>query len=142
MTSQGHECRATHDDRDAPRSGSPPPRQSLRQLPGLRLRLRRGPHGYRWINTKRSGLPTDAPDDRALLAALIAHPQHVLGELPEDALHDHGTIHIDFHELVLVDRPAAPLSLLVAADDQSVARGWSTGPYSHGWLNRPTRVGG
>ncbi|MFE2988890.1 hypothetical protein [Streptomyces sp. NPDC059262] len=32
-------------------------------------------HGYHWINTKRFGLPTEAPDDRALLAALIAHPQ-------------------------------------------------------------------
>ncbi|MFE5005712.1 hypothetical protein ACFRJ3_13900 [Streptomyces sp. NPDC056696] len=135
-------------------------------------------HGYRWINTKRFGLPPDAPDDRALLAALIAHPQfrdtydgagvqdrprhgqwwleritpgayqtvdasmatgrirawagrhgdvpqelearleehlyapipsatsrYVLGELPEDALHEYGPIHIDFHELVLVDRP-------------------------------------
>ncbi|MFE6752448.1 hypothetical protein ACFVDQ_02495 [Streptomyces sp. NPDC057684] len=28
-----------------------------------------GSHGYRWINTERFGLPTHAPDDRALLAA-------------------------------------------------------------------------
>ncbi|MFB7709348.1 hypothetical protein [Streptomyces sp. NPDC056105] len=159
-----------------------------------------GSHGYRWINTKRFGLPTDTPDDRALLAALIAHPQfrdtydgagvqdwprhgqwrlehitpgayqavdastatdlirtwagrhddvpqelearleahlyapirtatsqYVLGELPEDALHDHGPIHIDFHELVLIDRLAATLVLLVAADDWSVACGGRTG---------------
>lgn len=149
-----------------------------------------GSHGYRWISTKRFRLPMDAPDDRTVLAALIAHPQfrdtydgagvqdwprhgqwwleritpgayqavdaltatefirtwagrygdvpqelearlvehlyapirtatsqYVLGELPDDALHDYGPIHIDFHELVLIDRPAATLTLLVAADD-------------------------
>ncbi|WP_329019276.1 hypothetical protein [Streptomyces sp. NBC_01601] len=38
-------------------------------------------------------------------------------QLPEDAFHDYGPIHIDYHELVCIDRPAATLTLLVAADD-------------------------
>ncbi|MFE2141448.1 hypothetical protein ACFXA3_06775 [Streptomyces sp. NPDC059456] len=42
---------------------------------------------------------------------------YLLGQLPEDALHDYGPIHIDHHELVVIDRPAATLALLVAADD-------------------------
>ncbi|MGV9269505.1 hypothetical protein ACWDRR_33130 [Kitasatospora sp. NPDC003701] len=41
----------------------------------------------------------------------------MLGQLPEDAFHDYGPIHIDYHELVLIDRLAATLILLVAADD-------------------------
>ncbi|MEV0374536.1 hypothetical protein AB0I10_32925 [Streptomyces sp. NPDC050636] len=40
-----------------------------------------------------------------------------LGDLPKDAVHDYGPIHIDFHELVLIDRPASTVTLLVAADD-------------------------
>ncbi|MFI5780638.1 hypothetical protein [Nocardia sp. NPDC051570] len=32
-------------------------------------------HGYRWADTKRFWLASDAPDDRKVLAALIAHPQ-------------------------------------------------------------------
>lgn len=147
-------------------------------------------HGHRWVSTKRFRLPSDAADDRDVLAALIAHPQfrdtydgagvqdwprhgpwwldritpdaykavddvtaadvihswasqhgdipeklearlrqeiytpictattrYVLGRLPEDAFHDYGPVHIDYHELVLIDRPAAALTLLVAADD-------------------------
>lgn len=42
---------------------------------------------------------------------------YLLGQLPADALHDYGPIHIDYHELVVIDRPAATLTLLVAADD-------------------------
>ncbi|MFD2473657.1 hypothetical protein [Amycolatopsis silviterrae] len=42
---------------------------------------------------------------------------YVLGQLAEDALHDYGPIHIDYHELVVIDRSAASLALLVAADD-------------------------
>ncbi|MGW6140307.1 hypothetical protein ACWFRM_35705 [Streptomyces sp. NPDC055144] len=38
-----------------------------------------------------------------------------------------GPIHIGSHELVLIDRPAATLTLLVAVDDQSVACGGRTG---------------
>ncbi|MFD7232243.1 hypothetical protein [Streptomyces sp. NPDC059881] len=147
-------------------------------------------HGCRWVHTKRFHLPDDASDDRALLAALIAHPEfrdtydgagvwlearhgqwwsdritpdtytavdestairtirtwatagvalpadlearlheavftpirratsrYALGPLPEDAHHDYGPIHIEFHELVLIDRHTGTLALLVAADD-------------------------
>ncbi|MFK0182527.1 hypothetical protein ACIQVR_42005 [Streptomyces xanthochromogenes] len=46
-----------------------------------------------------------------------ATSRYLLGQLPEDAFHDYGPIHIDYHELALIDRPAATLTLLVAADD-------------------------
>jgi hypothetical protein len=46
-----------------------------------------------------------------------ATSRYLLGQLPEDAFHDYGPIHIDYHELVLIDHPAATLTLLVAADD-------------------------
>ncbi|TGG80051.1 hypothetical protein D8771_23105 [Streptomyces albus] len=147
-------------------------------------------HGYRWVHMKRFHLPYDAPDDRDLLAALLAHPEfrdtydgagvwleprhgqwwsdrisadtylavdeatatgvisswatdgagipadlekrlheavytpirqatsrYALRDLPDDAHHDYGPIHIEFHELVLVDRSTGVLTLLVAADD-------------------------
>ncbi|MER5780753.1 hypothetical protein ABT104_03350 [Streptomyces mobaraensis] len=148
-------------------------------------------HGYRWVDAKRFQLPSETPDDRVVLAALISHPQfrdtydgagvqgwprhgqwwldritpdtyeavdattavdvihswaagqygnvpeplisrlqreiytpirkatgrYLLGPLPENAFHDYGPIHINYHELVLIDRPAGTLDLLVAADD-------------------------
>lgn len=40
-----------------------------------------------------------------------------LSDLGHEAFHDWGGVHGDFHELVLIDRPARLLSLLVAADD-------------------------
>lgn len=46
-----------------------------------------------------------------------ATSRYLLGQLPEDAHHDYGPLHIDYHELVLIDRPAVRLTLLVAADD-------------------------
>lgn len=46
-----------------------------------------------------------------------ATSRYLLERLPEDAFHDYGPIHIDYHELVLIDRQAATLALLVAADD-------------------------
>lgn len=46
-----------------------------------------------------------------------ATTRYVLGRLPEDAFHDYGPVHIDYHELILIDRAAAALTLLVAADD-------------------------
>ncbi|MEU6051170.1 hypothetical protein ABZ829_12145 [Streptomyces xanthochromogenes] len=46
-----------------------------------------------------------------------ATSRYLLGQLPEDAFHDYGPLHIDYHELALIDRPAATLTLLVAADD-------------------------
>jgi hypothetical protein len=42
---------------------------------------------------------------------------YYLGELGEEAIHDWGRVHDCFHELVLVDRSAGQLSLVVAADD-------------------------
>lgn len=46
-----------------------------------------------------------------------ATSRYLLGPLPEDAQHDYGPIHIEFHELVLIDRAVGVLSLVVAADD-------------------------
>ncbi|NUP19627.1 MAG: hypothetical protein HOZ81_26825 [Streptomyces sp.] len=46
-----------------------------------------------------------------------ATSRYVLGELPEDARHDYVPVHLEFHELVLVDRTLGVLSLVVAADD-------------------------
>ncbi len=46
-----------------------------------------------------------------------ATSRYRLGSLPEDAEHDYGPIHGEFHELVLVDRATGTVVLLVAADD-------------------------
>ncbi|WP_331766887.1 hypothetical protein [Embleya sp. NBC_00896] len=46
-----------------------------------------------------------------------ATSRYALSALPDDAHHDYGPIHIEFHELVLVDRARGTLALLVAADD-------------------------
>ncbi|QNS07685.1 hypothetical protein [Streptomyces xanthii] len=42
---------------------------------------------------------------------------HHLVEFGDEALHDWGGVHGEFHEFVLVDRAAARVTLLVAADD-------------------------
>ncbi|MFE1953352.1 hypothetical protein ACFW9D_23125 [Streptomyces sp. NPDC059524] len=42
---------------------------------------------------------------------------HHLVELGDEALHDWGGVHGEFHEFVLADRAAARVTLLVAADD-------------------------
>ncbi|MFD4370955.1 hypothetical protein [Streptomyces sp. NPDC058486] len=42
---------------------------------------------------------------------------HHLTGLGEDAYHDWASVHGEFHELVLVDRRAGRLTLVVAADD-------------------------
>ncbi|MFE9040211.1 hypothetical protein ACFY9F_07435 [Streptomyces sp. NPDC012421] len=42
---------------------------------------------------------------------------HHLNGLGEDEYHDWASVHGEFHELVLVDRAAGRLTLLVAADD-------------------------
>jgi hypothetical protein len=46
-----------------------------------------------------------------------ATSRYLLGQLPKDAFHDYGPIHIGYYELILIDRPATTLTLLVAADD-------------------------
>ncbi|GGT00797.1 hypothetical protein GCM10010156_68660 [Planobispora rosea] len=50
-----------------------------------------------------------------LLAEAIE--RYRLEDLDREAFHDWGGVHIDFHELVLIDRVAGTLALLVAADD-------------------------
>ncbi|MFD4125798.1 hypothetical protein ACFXKK_27410 [Streptomyces globisporus] len=40
-----------------------------------------------------------------------------LGDLGDEAMHDWGGVHDSFHEFVLIDRAAAQVTLLVAADD-------------------------
>ncbi|MFF0559329.1 hypothetical protein [Streptomyces sp. NPDC004266] len=66
------------------------------------------------------GVPADL-DERLQEAVYTpirrATSRYVLGGLPEEAHHDYGPIHGEFHELVLVDRPEGVLTLLVAADD-------------------------
>ncbi|MFJ8540306.1 hypothetical protein [Streptomyces sp. NPDC093591] len=46
-----------------------------------------------------------------------ATSRYTLGALPDDAHHDYGPIHTEFHELVLIDRSLGVLALVVAADD-------------------------
>ncbi|MEV1170138.1 hypothetical protein [Nonomuraea sp. NPDC049784] len=46
-----------------------------------------------------------------------ATERYQLADLGHEAFHGWGGVHIDFHELVVIDRPAKILSLLVAADD-------------------------
>ncbi|MGW7182818.1 hypothetical protein ACWGII_19125 [Streptomyces sp. NPDC054855] len=69
-----------------------------------------------------SGVPLPPDLDARLQEAVYAPIRHAtsryaLGTLPEDAHHDYGPIHIEFHELVLIDRRLGTLTLLVAADD-------------------------
>ncbi|KPH99854.1 hypothetical protein OV450_0702 [Actinobacteria bacterium OV450] len=69
-----------------------------------------------------SGVPLP-PDLGAKLREAVYAPirqatsRYVLGTLPDDAHHDYGPLHVDFHELVLIDRRIGALTLLVAADD-------------------------
>lgn len=50
-----------------------------------------------------------------LLAA--AERIYYLSELGDEAIHDWGRVHSDFHEFVLIDRSSGQITLLVAADD-------------------------
>ncbi|MFD8641398.1 hypothetical protein ACFV14_13915 [Streptomyces zaomyceticus] len=49
----------------------------------------------------------------------LAGADHVyrLGELGDEAMHDWGGVHGDFHEFVFIDRSAEQITLLAAADD-------------------------
>ncbi|WP_329395013.1 hypothetical protein [Streptomyces melanogenes] len=75
------------------------------------------------IHTWATGGVPLPPDLDARLHEAVYTPirqsthRYVLGALPEDAHHDYGPIHIEFHELVLIDRRLGTLALLVAADD-------------------------
>ncbi|PJM97911.1 hypothetical protein CG740_38570 [Streptomyces sp. CB01201] len=70
--------------------------------------------------TSGASLP---PDLNARLQEAVYTPirqatsRYALGALPEDAHHDYGPIHNEFHELVLIDHHLGTLALLVAADD-------------------------
>ncbi|MFF5287154.1 hypothetical protein [Streptomyces sp. NPDC012756] len=66
------------------------------------------------------GVPADLADrlQEAVYTPIHqATSRYVLGDLPDDAHHDYGPLHVEFHELVLVDRRTGVLTLLVAADD-------------------------
>jgi len=47
----------------------------------------------------------------------VATSRYQLEDLGHEAFHDWGGVHTDFYELILIDRTAGVLSLLVAADD-------------------------
>ncbi|MDX3532214.1 hypothetical protein P1P75_38935 [Streptomyces sp. ID05-39B] len=49
----------------------------------------------------------------------LAAADHIyyLHELGDEAIHDWGRVHDDFHEFVLIDRSSDQITLLVAADD-------------------------
>ncbi|MER5963480.1 hypothetical protein [Streptomyces sp. NPDC002057] len=46
-----------------------------------------------------------------------AEPIYYLSELGDEAIHDWGGVHSEFHEFVLIDRARGLITLLVAADD-------------------------
>ncbi|OKJ61585.1 hypothetical protein [Streptomyces sp. CB02261] len=48
---------------------------------------------------------------------VVADNIYYLNELEDEAIHDWGRVHEDFHEFVLIDRSAGRITLLVAADD-------------------------
>jgi hypothetical protein len=56
-------------------------------------------------------------DEAAYTPVRRATSRFTLGPLPEDAQHDYGPVHTEFHELVLIDRRVSTMTLLVAADD-------------------------
>ncbi|MEU6943828.1 hypothetical protein ABZ957_01065 [Streptomyces sp. NPDC046316] len=47
----------------------------------------------------------------------VADHIYYLSGLGDEAIHDWGRVHIDFHEFVLIDRSGGRITLLVAADD-------------------------
>ncbi|MFD4154361.1 hypothetical protein ACFWR4_16650 [Streptomyces hydrogenans] len=90
------------------------------------------PEAYEQIDRERATRLLDAwaeqygPVPRPLAEALrreahdalaTADSVHHLNGLGEDEYHDWASVHGEFHELVLVDRAAGRLTLLVAADD-------------------------
>jgi hypothetical protein len=58
------------------------------------------------LETDRRPEPIDLPDAKKPSA-----------QLGDEAMHDWGRVHDCFHEVVLIDRPAGQITLVVAADD-------------------------
>ncbi|MEN3536295.1 hypothetical protein AAH991_14355 [Microbispora sp. ZYX-F-249] len=102
--------------------------------------LRHGPYWLRHITPARyiqideehangllrgwAGQYGELPPDLAVrlerevyLPLAAATSRYRLEDLGHEAFHDWGGVHTDFHELILIDRMAGVLSLLVAADD-------------------------
>ena len=74
---------------------------------------------WEWAN-QFEDVPADLARDlqREVFDRLAAADRiYRLSELDEEALHDWGGVHCDFHEFVLIDRSAGRITLLVAADD-------------------------
>ncbi|MGW2555838.1 hypothetical protein [Streptomyces sp. NPDC001635] len=66
------------------------------------------------------GVPTELEADlqRGVFARLTtADGVYHLSGLGDAAIHDWGRVHDYFHEIVLIDRSAGQLTLIVAADD-------------------------
>ncbi|MEU6158510.1 hypothetical protein [Streptomyces sp. NPDC047130] len=72
-----------------------------------------------WVEPLRN-VPTDLEEDlqREVFARVAAADDiYYLAELGDEAIHDWGRVHDQFHEFVLVDRSTGRITLLVAADD-------------------------
>ncbi|MFE6133542.1 tyrosine-type recombinase/integrase [Streptomyces sp. NPDC056437] len=68
------------------------------------------------LATDANILATDL--QREVVDRLAAAEQiYYLSELGEEAIHDWGGVHSDFHEFVLIDRSGGQITLFVAADD-------------------------
>ncbi|MGW1761960.1 hypothetical protein [Streptomyces mirabilis] len=74
---------------------------------------------WEWAN-QFEDVPSDLAADlqREVFDRLDAAERiYYLSELGDEAIHDWGGVHSDFHEFVLIDRSAGQITLLVAADD-------------------------
>ncbi|WNO69466.1 hypothetical protein OG830_40070 [Streptomyces sp. NBC_00121] len=74
---------------------------------------------WEWAN-QFEDVPSDLATDlqREVFDRLDAAERiYYLSELGDEAIHDWGGVHSDFHEFVLIDRSAGQITLLVAADD-------------------------
>ncbi|WP_254876131.1 hypothetical protein [Streptomyces sp. CAI-85] len=65
-----------------------------------------------------SGTTFEADLRREVFSRLAAADGvYYLGELGDEAIHDWGRVHDEFHEFVIIDRAGEQLTLVVAADD-------------------------
>jgi len=74
---------------------------------------------WEWAN-QFGGVPTTLEADlQQEVFDRLAAADHIyyLRGLGDEAIHDWGRVHVDFHEFVLIDRSAGRITLLVAADD-------------------------